>query len=225
VQQEKALKHAEAEHRRLEREILAIGERERHTIGADLHDNLGQQLTALEFMCTALKEDAVAHPALAKRLDLMGKMLREAVAQTRFLARGLVPVGSDPDALQIGLAELAERTDALGRVRCRFECPKPVSVSDAFAAGHVYRIAQEALNNAVKHARAKEVVIRLHTTPTTLELEVKDDGVGLPKTRGSERGLGRGMMQHRAHVIGATLTTTSRRGEGVSVHCSVPLKK
>ena len=96
---------ADAEQRqRLELEILAISERERHTIGADLHDNLGQQLTALELMCAGLKADAMPHPALARGLDRVGKMLREAIAQTRFLARGLVPVAPRPDALQDELA-------------------------------------------------------------------------------------------------------------------------
>lgn len=227
VAAEKALGAAQREHKRLEREILAVGERERHSIGADLHDNLGQQLTALELMCIALKEDAAGHPPLAKRLDLMGKMLREAIAQTRFLARGLVPVGSDPDALQIGLSELAERTDAIGRVHCRFECPRPVAVSDAFAAGHLYRIAQEALNNSVKHSRATHVTLRLTQTADHLELQITDDGIGLPKIRSDGRGgrgLGLGVMQHRASVIGAELTTLSKRGEGVTIRCSLPLQ-
>ncbi len=222
---EVALKAAQQEHKRLEREILAVGERERHSIGADLHDNLGQQLTALELMCTAVKEDAVAHPPLAKRLDLMGRMLREAIAQTRFLARGLVPVGSDPDALQIGLSELAERTDALGRLRCRFDCPKPVAVAEPFAAGHLYRIAQEAVNNAVKHAKATQVTIRLTQTPEELQLVISDDGIGLPKGRTDRRrGLGLGVMQHRSSVIGAELTIVSKRSEGVTICCTLPLK-
>lgn len=226
VAQDRALRAAQAEHRRLEREILAVSERERHSIGADLHDNLGQQLTALELMCTLAKEDAAAHPALAQRLDLMGRMLREAVAQTRFLARGLVPVGRDPDALQIGLAELAERTNALGRMRCRFECPAPVNVADPFIAGHLYRIAQEAMNNAVKHARARQAVIRLRQDGRELHLEISDDGAGLPKSRDAQRGgVGFGVIRHRATAIGARLTINSRRGEGVAVRCALPLPR
>ena len=224
IAQEKALAAAQAEHRRLEREILATSERERHSIGADLHDNLGQQLTALELMCTALKEDAAAQPAIAKRLETMGKMLREAIAQTRFLARGLVPVGDEPDALQIGLATLAERTHALGHVRCRFDCPEPIALGDPVVAGHLYRIAQEAVNNAVKHARAKHVTIRLARDKVTLVMEVVDDGVGLAKSRGvPASGVGLGVMQHRAGEIGGNLTVTSKRGGGVVVRCALPL--
>ena len=224
VAQEQALRAAQAEHRRLEREILAISERERHSIGADLHDNLGQQLTALELMCTLAKEDAAPHPELTKRLDLMARMLRETVAQARFLARGLVPVGSDPDALQVGLAELAERTNALGRVRCHFDCPKPVNVGDPYVAGHLYRIAQEAVNNAVKHARAKHATIRLLLNGHELSLLVEDDGAGLAKSRAATReGIGLGVMRHRANAIGAQLAINSRRGEGVTIRCTLSI--
>lgn len=228
VGQARALAAAQSEHTRLEHEILAVSERERHSIGADLHDNLGQQLTALELMCTALKEDAAGQPALVTRLTQMGRMLRETIAQTRFLARGLVPVGSEPGALQVGLAELAERITALGRIRCQLDCPAPVAVTDPFVAGHLYRIAQEAVNNAVKHARPRQITVRLARTREALVLEVADDGAGLPKTpaRGPTRGgLGLGVMQHRARVIGADLTIASRRGEGVIVTCRLPGKR
>jgi signal transduction histidine kinase len=223
VAQESALRAAQSEHRRLERELVAISERERHSIGADLHDNLGQQLTALELMCTLAKTEAAPHPALARRLDQMARMLREAITQVRFLARGLVPVGPGPDSLQVGLAELAERASALGRPRCRLECPEPVAVANPFLAGHLYRIAQEAVNNAVKHARAAEVVIRLLRRDGALLLAVEDDGAGLPRGRGAPaEGIGLSVMRHRANAIGATLAVEARRGGGVSVRCSLP---
>lgn len=225
VEKDKALQAAQAEHRRLEREILAVSERERHSIGADLHDNLGQQLTALELMCTMLKADTVAHPELTARLEMMSRMLREAVSQTRSLARGLVPISNDPDALPIGLAELAERTNGLGRTKCRFEAPDAFSLSDATAAGHLYRIAQESVNNALKHAKATEIVIRLEQTNDTVTLEISDDGVGLPKGKSRGRGLGLGVMQHRASAIGGELSVTSPRAGGVTVRCVLPVRK
>lgn len=226
IAQQQALVAAQAEHKRLEREILAASEKERQSIGADLHDGLGQQLTALELMCTALKEDAAENPDFAKRLATMGKMLREAIAQTRFLARGLVPVGSEPDALQYGLTELAGRINGLGGVRCSFDCPDPINVNDPFVAGHLYRIAQEAVNNAVKHARAKNITIQLARKNGTLLLEITDDGTGLTKGRTAQRaGLGLGIMQHRARAIGAELTIASKRGEGVVIRCVLPLSQ
>ena len=225
VGREKALELARAEHKRLEREILAAGERERHSIGVDLHDGLGQQLTALELMCTILKEDAGKNADMVKRLNAMGKILREAIMQTRFLARGLVPVGSEPDSLQVGLMELSERINALGRGRCEFECRETILIADPFVAGHLYRIAQESANNAVKHAQAKTVTIRLAKTDEALVLEIADDGGGIVKGRSATRGggLGLGVMQHRANVIGAELTRTSKRGEGVTIRCSLRL--
>jgi signal transduction histidine kinase len=225
VNQEKALHAAQAEHKRLELEILAVSERERHSIGADLHDNLGQQLTALELMCTMVKEDAAAHPPLAKRLDLMSRMLRDAISQARFLARGLVPVGDDPDALLIGVTELSERINALGRVKCSLEAPDTFELRDAFTAGHLYRIAQESVNNAVKHSRATHVNIRLSQSEEGITLEISDDGQGLPKSNLKRRGLGLGVMKHRASVIGAELTISSKRGEGVTITCRLRAKK
>lgn len=222
VEQGRQLAAAQAEHQRLEREILAAGERERQSIGADLHDGLGQQLTALEFMCTALKVDLADQPEIAQRLDDMGRMLREAVAQTRFLARGLVPVGEGPDALQNGLTELAHRANGLGRVRCTFDCPEPVPVSDAEAAGHLYRIAQEAVNNALKHGRARHVALRLAANGDGLVLEVADDGAGLPKDAAKRGGVGLGAIRYRADAIAADLTIASKRGEGVKITCRWP---
>ena len=220
ARQQKALVDAQAEHRRLEHEVLAVSERERQSIGADLHDGLGQQLTAVELVCAGLKADAAGHPELARRLETVSLMLREAIGQTRYLARGLVPVGSAPDALQIGLAELIERMNAIGGVRCQFDSPKPVAVSDPFVAGHLYRIAQEAVNNAVKHSQARHVVVRLKSADGVLSLEVSDDGTGLARQRG--HGLGLGVMQHRAKVIGGQLSVTSKRGAGVTILCELP---
>ena len=224
VAQANALKAAQAEHKRLEQEILAASERERHSIGADLHDNLGQRLTALELICTAIKADAAAVPGMTKRLDLMGRMLREAITQTRFLARGLVPVGNDPDALLIGLSELAERTNALGKIKCRFEAPDSFALHDPAAAGHLYRIAQESVNNALKHAGASSVTIRLSQTDQAITLEVADNGPGLPEDLDHRRGLGLGVMQYRASAINATLTIDSKPGKGVVIRCVLPAK-
>jgi signal transduction histidine kinase len=222
VEQDRALAVAQAESRRLEGEMIAVGEGERRRIGADLHDGLGQQLTAIELYCAALKADAErTHPELAARLKLMGRMLREAIAQTRSLARGLVPIGDDPDALRIGLAELAERTSAIGPSRCTFECPDPVPFGERSIAGHLYRIAQEAVNNAVKHSRAAEIVIELSREGSTVRLRISDNGRGLSRVR--SRGLGLKLMRYRASVIGGRLEFASRKDHGFSIECTVPV--
>ena len=221
---ERALAAAQLEHKRLEREILAASERERLSIGADLHDGLGQLLTAIELSCAILKEETVkTRPDLARQFDQTSVMLRDAVAQTRYLARGLVPVGGEPDALQIGLAELASRTNGLGRVSCNFECDEPVFLNDTAVTNHLYRIAQEAVNNALKHSRARRVRVRLSGQDGWLRLEITDNGIGLPKDF-STAGVGLGVMRHRASVIGAELAVSSVRPSGVSITCQLPLK-
>lgn len=220
--QARALAAARAEHERLEREVVAAGERERRSIGADLHDGLGQLLTAIGLMCTALKEDTAAtQPAVSKSLDQMCAMLREAVAQTRYLARGLVPVGGEADALQNGLLELAVRINALGRVRCQLHCPRPVLLESEEATGHLYRIAQEAVNNALKHSGAKHINLGLTRERGHLRLEVADDGAGLPPE--PEEGLGLGLMRHRAALVGADLKIESPPRGGTVITCLLPV--
>ena len=208
--------------KQLEQEILRISDREQWRIGQDLHDGLGQQLTALELMCQSLKADvAAAQPELTEQVDRLGRGLREAVAQTRSLAHGLTPFMLDAAGLQASLAELARRTASLGRAKCRFVCPEAVLVRDREAAGHLYRIAQEAVGNALKHAGAAEIVISLASTGGVVRLEIADDGRGLPKTSKAGPHIGLQVMRHRANAIGAELTVESKRNAGVKVLCTL----
>lgn len=222
IERDRALAAAETERRRLEREIMEAAEREQHRIGEDLHDGLGQQLTAIEMMCASLKTDVAARqPDLAAQVEQIGGMLREAVAQTRSMARGLVPVKDEPDALWASLIELADRTQALGRVKCCFECPRPVLVANNVVAGHLYRIAQEAINNAVKHSGASEVMVRLAEHKGAIELRIMDNGHGLASSRAA--GMGLRVMRHRAEMIVAELTIDSKPGRGVGISCVLPV--
>jgi two-component system, NarL family, sensor histidine kinase NreB len=203
-----------------EAQILAISEREQLRIGAELHDGLGQQLTAIELMCQSLREDLPAkQPKLEKQIKRVGKSLREAIAQTRSLARGLSPVNLEAAGLADALGDLARRTAALGRVTCQFESPQLVLLEDATVARHLFRIAQEAINNALKHAQAKGVVIRLTSNNQDVRLTISDDGKGLPKTSRPGAGIGLEVMKHRASVIGAELTIESSPAKGVTVTC------
>jgi signal transduction histidine kinase len=223
IGQERALVAARADSRRLEGEIVATSEKERHNIGADLHDGLGQQLTAIELICTALKEDMAAErPDLKGRMEQIVLLLREAVSQTRQLARGLVPIIDDPDALRIALAELASRMSSPGHVQCRLECASPIPIRDSAVAGHLYRITQEAVNNAVKHGGASEVLITLEQRAGRPWLRISDNGRGMPKVVERGSGVGLRVMNHRASVIGAELTIASRRNAGVTITCAFP---
>jgi signal transduction histidine kinase len=210
------------ENKQLEEEILAISEREQRRIGQDLHDGLGQQLTAIELMTHLIKSDLDAvQPDLAAQMARLGSFLREAITQTRSLAHGLTAFMLDASGLQTTLADLAERTRSIGRVDCRFVCPEPVQVEDKVMAGHLFRIAQEAVNNALKHGGAGEIVLTLRGTPSALLLEIKDDGQGLPAQKRSGHGIGLQVMRHRANAIGADLSVTSAPGKGVTVSCTV----
>ncbi|MEX2044506.1 MAG: response regulator [Opitutus sp.] len=207
-----------------EREILRISDREQRRIGQDLHDGLGQQLTAIEFMCQSLKSDlAESNPQLVDQVSLMGRFLREAVTQTRALAHGLTAFMLDASGLQVALAELAERTSQLGRVKCRFECAEPVVLQDSETAAQLYRIAQEAVSNALRHAEAAGIVLGLSSTGGEIVLRVSDDGKGLPAAGRRRRatGIGLQVMRHRANSIGAELTVESKRGKGVTVTCTL----
>lgn len=220
IERDRALAEAERTRHRLEREILEVGEREQHRIGADLHDSLGQQLTAIEILCTSLNADVPPRQRrLKEQVEEIGRRLRDAISQTRSMARGLVPVKDEPEALWASLIELAERTDALGRLHCRFDCPEPLPVFNNAVAGHLYRIAQEAVNNAVKHSRARHVIIRLARDGDQLTLSVVDDGRGLGKAAGS--GMGLEVLKHRAAVIDAALHVDSLPGAGVTITCAL----
>jgi PAS domain S-box-containing protein len=208
--------------KQLEKEILRISDREQWRIGQDLHDGLGQQLTAIELMCQSLKGDLEdLRPDVVEQVSRMGKRLREAISQTRSLAHGLTPFMLDATGLQAALAELAQRTASLGRVQCRLVCPAPVLLTDREASGHLYRMAQEAVSNALKYAGAREIVIRLTGGEGALQLEISDDGKGLPRKKKSAPGIGLQVMQHRANAIGAELAVISPPGRGLTIRCTL----
>jgi signal transduction histidine kinase len=117
--------------------------------------------------------------------------------------------------------ELVETTASMSRLQCRMECPSPVTLEDKEAAGHLYRIAQEAVNNAVKHSEATRLTIFLSRRDGVLRLEVRDNGKGLPQGPTGGHGMGLQVMKHRASVIGAELEIESRVSKGVRIICKL----
>lgn len=217
---DRALGAAQEERRRLEKEIIEIGERERQRIGADLHDGLGQQLTAIELMCVGLKGDlSRLNPDFGAQVSEIAGRLRSAIAHTRSLARGLSPLPDEDDALQAGLRDLATQVTSIGHVRCSADNLSAIAPPDRTTAGHLFRIAQEAVNNAVKHSRASKIVIRWKESPTSLRLEVADNGAGLKERDPKGRGIG--IMRYRAGLIGASLQLSETRGGGLTVTCEM----
>jgi signal transduction histidine kinase len=218
------LREREREQVRLEREVLEISGAERRRIGHDLHDGLGQRLTAasmgLNALVAALKAET---PALAERGEDIGAQLREAIAETRSHSHGLAPVALLDDGLMSALASLAEGASRGGTVRCVFDCAEPVCVADAEVADHLYRIAQEAVNNALKHAAPSEIRIALEYHDNALVLEVDDDGEGFEESAPPATGIGLRVMRYRARLIGGDLKICSPPAGGTRISCRVEL--
>jgi signal transduction histidine kinase len=222
LEKDKQLVAAQAALKESQVQLLAISEREQTRFGAELHDGLGQQLTAIELRCQSMKEDLPASRAdLRKQISEICQFLREAIAQTRSLARGLSPVNLGSGGLVEALGELAGRMSREGGIQCAFDCSSPVLWGDNHAAGHLFRIAQEAVNNAVKHSGATEIGVRLTNNGGVLHLEISDNGQGLPKARQLNQGIGLQIMKHRASIIGADLEIKSQAGTGVTVTCKL----
>lgn len=208
--------------KRLEREILDLSDREQRRIGRDLHDGLGQQLTAMELCAHGLLDEIkTAAPSTVKSLKELARQLRQAVTQTRLLSHGLSPVSLEADGLMNALRELAESTRTLARVDCEFTCHPAVLIPDAHVATHLYRIAQEAVNNALKHSQAGEILLNLEDTGDLLTLTVRDNGRGAAKSPASGTGMGLRVMKYRADLIGAKLDLDSAPRRGTRVTCAV----
>ena len=207
------------ENKRLEREVQEISESEKRRIGQDLHDGLGQYLTGIACMVKVV-EQKLASRDLPEAGDVkkITAMVNETISQARDLARGLSPVELENNGLQAALAELASRVSRTN-VNCTVKGPSFTKVYDNAAAIHLYRIAQEAVNNAIKHGRAKNITIGLNTQNNQVELTVQDDGCGFPKNPGKNSGMGLRVMNYRAGMIGATVSIGSADPCGTLVRC------
>lgn len=223
IDRDRKLAGAEQERMRLEQQIIEISERERRRFGQDLHDGLGQHLTGIELMTEALEQKlAGKNKAEAARAGDIARHVREAIRQTRALARGLSPVETDANGLMSALTTLADSASTMFRIKCHFECPTQVLVTNDLAATHLFRIAQEALSNAVKHGHARDVEIKLSEAPNSVCLAVGNDGASFPPREQRGNGLGLRIMNYRAAVIGGALTIGPGQRHSTVVTCVVP---
>ena len=207
---------------RLEHEIISISERERQSIGRDLHDGMCQYLAAVGFTADLLEQDLAReqHP----RADTAGeiaRLIQDALRRVREVARGLSPVERDEGGLELALDELALSTAHLTGIACTFLCPEPVGIPDSILAIHLFRIAQEAIANATRHGRAKTIIIALEAGGGELSLRVSDDGVGFEPTGTPGGGMGLNTMLYRARVIGGALEIYPNIPTGTVVSCTV----
>lgn len=207
------------ERKRLEEEILQIGEKEQRRIGQDLHDGICQHLAGIEIksqlLAESLEKKSKTHAAQA---DQIAGHVREVIAQTRSLARGLSPFILEAEGLIAGLKELSASTESLFNVKCNFEADSSISISDNAVATHLYRIAQEAVTNAIKHGKARHIRISLTKMTGKVVLAVSDDGVGFKPGQQSGPGMGLRTMQYRAGIIGAQLLVQAP-AQGTRIVC------
>jgi len=214
----------EREH--LERALLDVSAREQRRIGQDLHDGLGQHLTGIAFMAKVHeKKLAETDPAAAAETGKLVRLVNEAVHKTRELARGLLPVMSDAQGLMSALQIWADEVEDIFGISCRFECTSPVLIRDITASTHLYHIAQEAVNNAIKHGSAKNIVIRLSSEGDAGQLQIVDDGTGIPEEQQSSRGMGLHIMTYRSAMIGGRLEISRNSEHGTTVCCLFPVKQ
>ena len=208
------------EHKRLEKEVLQISELEQRRIGQDLHDGICQHLAGIEMLSAALGQKLTKKGReLEAQAENIAAQMRDVIAQTRSLARGLSPVVLESEGLMAALSELAANTKRLFSVKCHFECSVPVYVHDLITATHLFRIAQEAVTNAIKHGKADEIEISLELKLEKIILIVRDNGIGIPETSGASKGMGLRTMHYRAGMIGATLLFQRQNKGGTAVVC------
>jgi signal transduction histidine kinase len=207
----------------LEHEIVRVSEREQMRLGQDLHDGLCQNLAAIDCAAACLKAqlEAEARPE-ARAAGAIQNMLKEAVIEARNLARGISPVHTDAEDLAAVLEELVATTSRAGLILATFTQHGEVNHPEPQISLHLYRIAQEAVRNAIKHAQATRVDIALRQDDSKLILTITDDGRGLSNTPTHSKGMGLGTMRYRAGLIEAQLDFASRPGGGTTITCTSP---
>jgi signal transduction histidine kinase len=173
-------------------------------------------------LCTVLQKKVAQHspdaPALSAQIT---GLIKEAIGKTRRLARGLCPVYLVDHGLEYSLRELAASTSVVFGIDCRFDCRAEVPIRDNVVATHIFRIVQEAVQNAVRHGKANCITISLCRDEGLVRLGVLDNGIGMQEARSSE-GMGLRIMGFRAKIIRATLDFGEVEGGGCRVTLTLP---
>ena len=220
-----------SERRAMQRDILRIAEEEQRRIGQDLHDGVGQELTGLGYLAQNLVDELEAaspatganQPNVAKLRDAAVKIadgIGRSLNQVQSVSRGLVLVPVDAHRLTESLEQLASDTDSLEGVTCALKCHGPITVRERVTATHLYRIAQEAVANALKHGRPETILIVLRSEGDELMLRVIDDGAGMAPGATEGAGMGLKTMRYRAGLLGGQLTVEPADGHGTVVTCT-----
>jgi len=215
---------ARLERAQLQEELLKISDWEKQSIAQELHDGLCQHLVGTAMMGNLLHRKLAArqdpHADDAKQIS---DLLSMGATEARNLAHGLHPVKPEPEGLMMALAGLAQMVAKLFQVTCRFDCAQPVHIEEQSIASHLFRMAQEAVNNAMKHGRASEVIVSLEVKGREMVLKITDNGVGLPARQAPSSGMGFKIMRYRAQVIGASIEIGGAGETGTVVCCRLPM--
>ena len=212
------------EHERLQFEVISLPQREQQHFGRELHDGLGQELTGLGLLARSLMQRITGVEQRERdMLEQLAAGIEQALAEVRALSRGLVPVQTDARGLVSALEELAARVARQSGIKIELLHENPILISDNETATHVYRIVQEAINNAVKHAQADRITMLLEASDKEAVIEVRDNGQGLPCDAGKGDGLGLRTMFHRCNLFGGSLDVSTHEKGGTRVRCSFPL--
>jgi signal transduction histidine kinase len=209
------------ERRRLDQEIAQVADRERRRLGHDLHDKLGQHLTGTALAAQVLKEKLAARCCPETNdAEKLVRCLEEGIDFTRNLARGFFSPELRAEGLIVALQNLAETVSEQSGVHCVLHGDELIPIHDSTVANQLYRIAQEAVANSVKHSAANHIDIRLAMDGSELCLSIVDDGVGFPDKPAS-KGLGLHLMRHAAALSGGTFDIRTNDGKGTIATCRV----
>ncbi|MCB1209169.1 MAG: PAS domain S-box protein [Verrucomicrobiales bacterium] len=214
------------ERKNLEEQLLHISEQEQHRIGRDIHDDLCQQLAAIGCLAKVAYQSLLqSGHADADALQEIVTLVTQANVCAREMSRGLNPVVLDSGGLMAALQQLAQTTARIYQIDCKFTSDAPVSIADNQVAVQLYRIAQEAVANAVKHSRATKISIQLRRRDFQVEMRIKDNGTGIPDHSVPGRGTGMGLltMSHRARTLNGRLSVEPGKKGGTVVTCIIPL--
>jgi signal transduction histidine kinase len=215
-----------AARQRLEHELLQISEREQQRVGHDIHDSLCQHLTgtalAAQVHAETLKSDQ--SPSANSAFKLV-RLVEDSIFLARNLARSLSAVELKNNGLTVALSDFASSTSELFKISCRFECRHPFPMDNINTASHLYRIAQEAVSNSIKHGEAKNIVIELENSIGEKLLRITDDGIGLTSDHMNGGGMGLKIMAYRSELIGARMDIRRNNGGGTVVTCLLPTEE
>jgi signal transduction histidine kinase len=212
-----ALARANANRRRLERSLMEVSDREQRRIGQDLHDGVCQQLTGISLLARSLGKDL--SPATAASLRQIVDLVNGCIEEARLVTKGLHPVPDEPRGLETGLRDMVETVNNTASLTCALRIEGELLVSNFSVSSNLYRIAQEAVRNAVRHAEATAIDVLVHADGEALSLQVTDNGKGIPAER-KTRGLGLDIMRYRASTIGGSLQISSNHPSGTTIRFS-----